>query len=180
MDIDIFNSWADAGTVFAALVGGVMVFLYPYLQKIKKSKFLQRTSFDWSTHTQLHETLTELRVQTDCARTQIVQFHNGGEFFDGISMQKMSLTHESLANGCSSEMGIKKDVLLSLCMGQLKLLVDNNPTIHVVGMMEESMCHWCSWTKADMIEDEQVHDFVEQARDVVEITLERQLKNRKV
>ena len=35
MDIDIFNSWADAGTVFAALVGGVMVFLYPYLQKIK-------------------------------------------------------------------------------------------------------------------------------------------------
>ena len=121
----------------------------------------------------------------------------------------MSLTHESLANGCSSEMGIKKDVLLSLCMGQLKLLVDNNPTIHVVGMMEESwckkfmqtnnvvafsflplrknkeiigylMCQWCSWTKADMIEDEQVHDFVEQARDVVEITLERQLKNRKV
>ena len=209
MDIDIFNSWADAGTVFAALVGGVMVFLYPYLQKIKKSKFLQGTSFDWSTHTQLHETLTELRVQTDCARTQIVQFHNGGEFFDGISMQKMSLTHESLANGCSSEMGVKKDVLLSLCMGQLKLLVDNNPTIHVVGMMEESwckkfmqtnnvvafsflplrknkeiigylMCQWCSWTKADMIEDEQVHDFVEQARDVVEITLERQLKNRKV
>ena len=42
------------------------------------------------------------------------------------------------------------------------------------------MCQWCSWTKADMIEDEQVHDFVEQARDVVEITLERQLKNRKV
>jgi len=42
------------------------------------------------------------------------------------------------------------------------------------------MCQWCSWTKADMIEDEQVHDFVEKARDVVEITLERQLKNRKV
>ena len=41
-------------------------------------------------------------------------------------------------------------------------------------------CQGCSWTKADMIEDEQVHDFVEQARDVVEITLERQLKNRKV
>ena len=81
MDIDIFNSWADAETVFAALVGGVMVFFCTRIsRKLKNPSSYRRDPFDWSTHTQLHETLTELRVQTDCARTRIVQFHNDGDF----------------------------------------------------------------------------------------------------
>ena len=83
-------------------------------RKAKKKQITQLPdNCFWKTHTRLHETLTELRVKTDCARSQIVQFHNGGEFLDGISMKKMSLTHESLEKGVSSEMGIKKDLLLS-------------------------------------------------------------------
>ena len=120
--IDIFESWVEIGMIMAAVIGGISLVLFPYIHSyLKNKKTLNRqTQFDWNTHNRLHEVLTELRVQSDCARTQIVQFHNGGEFLDGISMQKMSLTHESLASGTSSEIEIKKDIHLSLCIEGLK------------------------------------------------------------
>jgi hypothetical protein len=58
--------------------------------------------------------LTELRVKVDCARAQIVQFHNGEYFMDGISMKKLSLTHESLSKGVSEEAGKTTNILISL------------------------------------------------------------------
>jgi hypothetical protein len=209
--IDTFDSWVEVGMVLAALIGGFVAFLFPYLHKLKKDTnklFNQKADFDWNTHNRLHEVLTELRVQNDCARTQIIQFHNGGEFLDGISMQKMSLTHESLASGTSSEMETKKDVLLSLCIEGLKLVKENNSKVHVVELLEDSwckkflqssnviafsflplrikehivgyvMCQWCSWSKADEIEEDIAKSFLEDARNIIEVTLEQQKSNHK-
>ena len=209
--IDTFDSWVEVGMVLAALIGGFVAFLFPYLHKLKKDTkklFNQKADFDWNTHNRLHEVLTELRVQNDCARTQIIQFHNGGEFLDGISMQKMSLTHESLASGTSSEMETKRDVLLSLCIEGLKLVKENNSKVHVVELLEDSwckkflqssnviafsflplrikehivgyvMCQWCSWSKADEIEEDIVKSFLEDARNIIEVTLEQQKSNHK-
>ena len=207
--IDTFDSWVEVGMVLAALIGGFVAFLFPYLHKLKKDTkklFNQKADFDWNTHNRLHEVLTELRVQNDCARTQIIQFHNGGEFLDGISMQKMSLTHESLASGTSSEMETKKDVLLSLCIEGLKLVKENDSKVHVVELLEDSwckkflqssnviafsflplrisdhimgyiMCQWCSWSKADEIEEDVARQFIEEARNIIEVTLEQQKSN---
>ena len=207
--IDTFDSWVEVGMVLAALIGGFVAFLFPYLHKLKKDTkklFNQKADFDWNTHNRLHEVLTELRVQNDCARTQIIQFHNGGEFLDGISMQKMSLTHESLASGTSSEMETKKDVLLSLCIEGLKLVKENDSKVHVVELLEDSwckkflqssnviafsflplrisdhimgyiMCQWCSWSKADEIEEDIARQFIEEARNIIEVTLEQQKSN---
>ena len=209
--IDTFDSWVEVGMVLAALIGGFVAFLFPYLHKLKKDTkklFNQKADFDWNTHNRLHEVLTELRVQNDCARTQIIQFHNGGEFLDGISMQKMSLTHESLASGTSSEMETKRDVLLSLCIEGLKLVKENNSKVHVVELLEDSwckkflqssnviafsflplrikehivgyvMCQWCSWSKADEIEEDIAKSFLEDARNIIEVTLEQQKSNHK-
>jgi len=207
--IDTFDSWVEVGMVIAALLGGFVAFLFPYLHKLKKDTkklFNQKANFDWNTHNRLHEVLTELRVQNDCARTQIIQFHNGGEFLDGISMQKMSLTHESLASGTSSEMETKKDVLLSLCIEGLKLVKENDSKVHIVELLEDSwckkflqssnviafsflplrinehivgyiMCQWCSWSKADEIEEDAARLFIEEARNIIEVTLEHQKSN---
>ena len=209
--IDTFDSWVEVGMVLAALIGGFVAFLFPYLHKLKKDTkklFNQKADFDWNTHNRLHEVLTELRVQNDCARTQIIQFHNGGEFLDGISMQKLSLTHESLASGTSSEMETKRDVLLSLCIEGLKLVKENNSKVHVVELLEDSwckkflqssnviafsflplrikehivgyvMCQWCSWSKADEIEEDIARQFIEEARNIIEVTLEQQKSNHK-
>ena len=207
---NLFGSWIDLGMAIAAIVGGVAIFLFPYLLILRnKTEFeinnnVYPADFNWLAHTGLHEKLTELRVQTDCARTQIVQFHNTGEFLDGISMKKMSLTHESLASGTSSEMPLKKDLLLSLCVEGLTLLKEDKPELYIVDQLDDSwckkfmqasnviafsflplrkgngiigyiMCQWCSWSKTDNIEEKEMALFLESARDSIEFLMQQQM-----
>ena len=93
--MDIFGSWVEAGMVIAALaVGMAFVFsaVYKKFWNRKEDPTIPNASF-WSCHTRIHETLSELRVKTDCARVQLVQFHNTGHFLDGIyvSEQRMAI-----------------------------------------------------------------------------------------
>jgi hypothetical protein len=187
-----------------------VVMSYPFLKELFKRKFKKKkeTSFDWQIHTQLHEKLTELRLGTDCGRTQVVLFHNGGEFLDGTSMKKLSLTHESLTQGVSSEIGLKKDIPISLCVDSMNLLKTDEPKIHIVEILPESyckqfmqnsntiafsflplrgefdtimgyiMCQWCSWSKADEIDEDVVEENLIEARGSVEVQLSQQLRNR--
>ena len=207
-------TWFEIGVAFAALSVGVGFGIY----KLLKGKNLvlldakQQLKFPkacfWQTHTRIHETLTELRVKTDCARAQLVQFHNSGHFLDGISMKKMSLTHESIEKGVSSEMGIKKDLLLSMCIDGLNLLLEDNPQLYMVSSMEDSwckstmensnvvsfsflplrrqgliigyiMCQWCSWTKTDLIPEDEMVSEVADARNLIEIQLEQEHQGHK-
>jgi len=207
---DVFGTWIDFGMAIAAVIGGIAIFMFPYLRDLlKKTNFntdsnVYPKDFNWGTHTGLHEKLTELRVQTDCARTQIVQFHNSGQFLDGISMKKMSLTHESLATGTSSEMPVKKDLLLSLCVEGLNLLKENKSDLYIVDQLDDSwckkfmqasnviafsflpirkeneisgyvMCQWCSWSKTDNIEEKEMAIFLESARDLIEFIMQQQI-----
>ena len=202
--------WFEIGAGAIALITGIATGFYYLVNKGKIKMLLKEKkgqSIDlpdncfWGTHTRLHETLTELRVKTDCARSQIVQFHNGGEFLDGISMKKMSLTHESLDKGVSSELSNKQDVLLSLCVAGLNTLLEDEAIIHIVEDMEDSWCkqfyqssnivtlaflpirkygqaigyvmvQCCSWNKADSIEDETVSKELEDARALIEVQLD--------
>ncbi|MAG28385.1 hypothetical protein CMI47_22900 [Candidatus Pacearchaeota archaeon] len=210
---EILNTFLTVGTAIGALLAGLFIFILPYRKMIKSSKLFSKEidypeDFNYNIHTRLHECLTELRVQCDCARTQIVQFHNGGEFVDGLSMKKMSLTHESLAAGTSSELEKKKDLPISLCVDALLLLKENTPTIYVVEHLEDSwckkfmqvnnvisfsllplkkkneitgyvMCQWCSWSKADCVDEKEIAPFIENARNVAEFTLEQQKRKSK-
>ena len=36
------------------------------------------------------------------------------------------------------------------------------------------MCQWCSWSKADEVEEDYVKAFIEDARNIIEVTLEQQ------
>jgi len=140
--------WFDIGAGAIALIAGIATGFYYLVNKGKMKMLLKEKTHSvklpdncfWQTHTRLHETLTELRVRTDCARAQIVQFHNGGEFLDGISMKKMSLTHESLDKGVSSELSNKQDILLSLCIDGLNLLLKDEPIMYIVEDMKDSWC----------------------------------------
>lgn len=211
------DHWIELGVAIGAIVVGVTFGIYKVLKgksvmlldTLKTKEQLKfPTSCFWQTHTRVHETLTELRVKTDCARGQLVQFHNSGHFLDGISMKKMSLTHESLEKGVSSEMGIKKDLLLSMCIDGLNLLLEDDPQLYMVSEMEDSwckqfmensnvisfsflpirrqglvigyiMCQWCSWTKTDIIDIEEVVSEITTARNLIEIQLEQELAGTK-
>jgi len=209
-DIDFVGSWLEIGMIIASVVAGVITILVPFLKKRKNkikncSKNLDYPeNFQWSIHTILHEILTELRVRVDAGRTQIVQFHNSGEFLDGISMKKFSITHESLTSGTSAEIG-KKDLLVSMFLDKLNLLKDDVPTVHIVETLSDSytkqymqssniialsmlplrknkeiigyvMAQWCSWNKVDTIDTESVSQEMESSRDKIEVKLQQQLK----
>jgi len=210
-NIDVFGSWVEVGMIAAVVIAGALTVLLPLFRKTKKVKvhgLKYPDQFNWDTHSRIHERLTELRVITDCARTQVVQFHNGGHFLDGISMKKMSLTHESLANGCSSEMETKRDLLMSLCLEGLELLRDDEAKLHIVDQLEDSwcknfmqssnviafsflpirkwgeimgyvMCQWCSWSKTDNVDEISAAKELETARNDVEVQLSQQLKRHK-
>tara|TARA_R100000008_G_scaffold46051_2_gene27114 strand:- start:5667 stop:6335 length:669 start_codon:yes stop_codon:yes gene_type:complete len=214
------TNWYEFGGIITAILAGIGTAFYYLINKGKLGMLLKerrevkkQQTVDlpdncfWNVHTVLHETLTELRVKTNCARAQIVQFHNGGEFLDGISMKKMSLTHESLDKGVSSEMSLKQNLLLSMCVEGLILLLEDDPKIYLVDELEDCWCkqflessnviafsflplkkhgqavgyvmaQWCSWKHTDDTDEVEVAENIESARNLVEIQLEL-LKSKK-
>tara|TARA_Y100000034_G_C6905737_1_gene420194 strand:+ start:2335 stop:2994 length:660 start_codon:yes stop_codon:yes gene_type:complete len=218
--MDNLHIWFQVGGILAAVVAGIATGFYYLVNKgkigmliqerkaAKKQKITLPDNCFWEMHTILHETLTELRIKTDCARAQIVQFHNTGNFLDGVSMKKMSLTHESLEKGVSSEIPLKQGLLLSICVDELLLLLENDSKINLVSALEDSwckqfmensnivafsflpikkygqaigyiMCQWCSWNKADNIDEQEISKHVENTRGLVEIQLDILKKNKK-
>ena len=133
-------------------------------------------------HGEIHEVLTELRVLTDAARAQVMQFHNGEYFMDGVSMRKFSLTHESLEKGIESDANRIKGVLCSMFIPLLHLVLEDTPKIHYTVDLKNSylkqylesrsveafsvlpikiqnqttgfiMVQWCSGLKAERIDE---------------------------
>ena len=205
VEIDTFGSWVEVGMIIGVIFAGIFAVLLPLLVKVNynKKQLGYSKTINWENHTRIHETLTELRVKTDAARTQIVQFHNSGMFLDGISMKKMTLSHESLVNGMSSEMESKRDLLLSLCVDGLRLLKKNEPTIYITDQLEDSWCkqllqtsnvvsfsflplrknkeiigyimaQWCSWNKTDDVDESIVFRELENSRVLTEVQLHMQ------
>jgi len=213
------TNWYEFGGIAVAVLAGIATGFYYLVNKgkigmllkerkaIKKQKVSLPDNCFWSVHTILHETLTELRLKTDSARAQIVQFHNTGEFLDGISMKKLSLTHESLDKGVSSEMSVKQNLLLSMCVEGLMLLLEDDSKIYVVDTLEDSWCkqllensnviafsflplkkygqaigyvmvQWCSWNKADDVDEVEMSEHIENARNLVEVQLDILKKNK--
>jgi hypothetical protein len=127
----VFEHWSIwIAIATAVILGGIKGW-----QKIKKAwisdNFIQL-------HSEIHELLTELRVLTDCARAQIIQFHNGEYFMDGISMRKFSLTHESVEKGVESD-GLKiQGYLCSMFLPLLSLITENNGKVRYLQDLKDS------------------------------------------
>jgi len=213
------TTWFEIGGIVVAALAGIMTGFYYLVNKgkigmllkerkaVKQQKLSLPNNCFWDVHTVLHETLTELRLKTNCARAQIVQFHNTGEFLDGISMKKLSLTHESLDKGVSSEMSVKQNLLLSMCVEGLMLLLEDDSKIYIVDTLEDSWCkqllensnviafsflplkkygqaigyvmvQWCSWNKADNVDEVEMSEHVENARNLVEVQLDILKRNK--
>jgi len=54
----------------------------------------------------------------------IFSFHNGGRFYSGKSMQKMSISYEVVSEGIASIQLEKQNIPVSACVTTLKPLVD--------------------------------------------------------
>tara|TARA_Y100001938_G_scaffold43911_1_gene60940 strand:- start:2406 stop:3104 length:699 start_codon:yes stop_codon:yes gene_type:complete len=203
--IDIVGSWVEFGLVGVAILAGIF-FSLPVLMKAmenrrKKKPYL--TGDYWQCHSRVHEILTELRVNLDCARTQVVQFHNGGNFFDGNPMAKMTMTHESLRNGLSPESPNWRDLQIPLMIHLLEKSKNLSDGIYLVNDEDDSyakqqlsaanvlayavsplykgnsfsgfvMCQWCAWSKVDEVDETKVAKRLNDAAESLEIELDRE------
>ena len=146
-DIDILGSWVEVGMAFAALIAGVFL-AYPFIKHIIKKrktnkciwKELPTSPKFVKIHTKIHEQLTELRVIGDAARCQVMQFHNGGQFLDGSSIKRFSLTHESCRTGVSETRQTRQDVMLTMFGEMLELVTTNDPIPILTSNLPD--CHW--------------------------------------
>jgi hypothetical protein len=175
--VKVFETYSGYVAVACATVLGVWKGWTKYCkeQKKKKDNFI-------TVHGEIHEVLTELRVLTDAARAQVMQFHNGEYFMDGVSMRKFSLTHESLEKGIESDANRIKGVLCSMFIPLLHLVLEDTPKIHYTVDLKNSylkqylesrsveafsvlpiniqnqttgfiMVQWCSGLKAERIDE---------------------------
>ena len=194
-DLHLFLEFGIALAVFA---GGFVFGIAKNWKKFRPSK--KQDKKYWKVNGRLHETLTELRVKTDCARAQIVQFHNGEYFMDGVCMRMMSLTHESLQNGISGEGSKKQHLQLSMFMPLMNIVTTDSPIIHVVAEKTESfckqfmeasnvvafctlpirkqgmvtgyvICQWCSETKTLNLSAKKIANELTHSRDTIEIDI---------
>jgi hypothetical protein len=191
--VRVFEDWA----VYTAIAIGVIIGFIKSWSKIKKQF---KTDNFFVVHSEIHELLTELRILTDSARTQIIQFHNGEYFMDGISMRKFSITHESLIRGIGSCVGQMTGSLCSLFVPLLSLVLDNTPVITYTTDLKDSyfkqffesrnieaftvlpitvknqvtgfvLVQWCSSIKAEEIDKELVVKEIGKIRNLIAIQL---------
>lgn len=118
------ETYFTVGTyVFSFLMGGIFIILANIKKWLKKGK---SPSFNDKIfvriHSQIDELLTEMRIKLNCSRTGICKFHNGGYFYDGVSIIKTTTTHESCSLGTSSTMDNSQGVLLTRFMDKIEIL----------------------------------------------------------
>lgn len=71
------------------------------------------------------EKLKDVLASTNADRICIFSFHNGGYYYSGKSMQKMSMSYEQVDNGVSSIQLSKQNIPVSACMSTLQPLMEN-------------------------------------------------------
>jgi hypothetical protein len=176
------------------------------LKVFGKKKDNHRENIDFiQVHSQIHESLTELRIQTDAARTQVIQFHNGEYFMDGVSMRKFSLTHESLSRGVSADDPRIKGLLCSMFVPLMNFIIKNEANVISVYDIPHSFCkqffeennvegfvvlplkvrgqltafiltQWCSEAKLETVDHKLVKQYMDDARNAIEVQLSQQKK----
>lgn len=115
--------------IFTTLIGAVTtIIVIWYKNKIelenKKSSVCPVTECI-SEDTAVLERMKGVLSETNGDRICIFSFHNGGQFYSGKSMQKMSMSYEHVDNGVSSIQLNKQNIPVSACMTTLKPLMEN-------------------------------------------------------
>jgi hypothetical protein len=196
-------SWFETASIITGSLLGVLVGV---LKVFGKKKDNHRENVDFiQVHSQIHESLTELRIQTDAARTQVIQFHNGEYFMDGVSMRKFSLTHESLSRGVSADVPRIKGLLCSMFVPLMNFVIKNEANVISVYDIPHSFCkqffeennvegfvvlplkvrgqltafiltQWCSEAKLETVDHKLVKQYMDDARNAIEVQLSQQKK----
>ncbi len=91
--------------------------------------------------TELIGKINDLLLVSGADRACIYQFHNGGEYYTGRSMQKLSMTYETVKAGISHLQIDRQNIPVSACNATLSPMVkERRLLITDVKDMEDSLC----------------------------------------
>jgi hypothetical protein len=196
--IKVFENWSIYSAISIAFVIAIWKSWNKFKKQHNSNKFTQ-------VHSEIHELLTELRLVTDSARTQVLQFHNGDYFMDGVSMRKFSVTHESLERSVDSCANKMHAVLCSLFIPLIQLVLDNKAKMYFTQDLKDSyfkqffesrniegfsvlplivrnqttgflLVQWCNSKKVDEVEPVFIEHQVEKIRNLIQVQLHQQPK----
>lgn len=112
-------------TTILGIVGTLSaIWLKYYLDKKSKARecVVQRTVDE---DTIILDRLEELKSEIGADRISIFSFHNGGEYYSGRSMQKLSCSYEVVSNGVARMQLSMQNIPVSACLTTVRNLVDN-------------------------------------------------------
>ena len=109
-------------------LGGVYLkYLLDKRRKAASDPMLEAQETDMQVMNKLHEVVDRV----DCDRAYIIEFHNGGKFYSGRSMQKFSMTYEVVRPGVSHEQTNYQNILMSSYIDYVSIAAANNDFILV-------------------------------------------------
>jgi hypothetical protein len=114
--------------IFTTLIGaGTALIAVWYKHKLNRIKSDSECPIGVciSEDTVVLEKLKDTLDITNADRICIFSFHNGGNYYSGKSMQKMSMSYEQVDNGVSSIMLGKQNIPVSACISTLGPLMEN-------------------------------------------------------
>jgi hypothetical protein len=98
-------------------------------EKEKEEASISKSDYQ-SRHSNVHDLLTTLRVETGATRAKIGHFHNGGKFLDGSPMKKFSITHESCVRGVPYDGPQLQNIHVTLFWDMVESMRDNDGILH--------------------------------------------------
>jgi hypothetical protein len=143
MSIEI---WVPILTTILGAVATLITMRYRHKLELERQEAEEQENCQVKKHIEQDEEviakLERLRELAAADRASIYQFHNGGEYFTGKSMQKVSMTYEVVNAGISRLFPERQAVPVSACNSTLLPLIKDRRTIYldVSKDMPESLC----------------------------------------
>lgn len=138
------DMWFTLGMNLASLVTGILAGWgwKGVRDKAGEKKEIEEASISksdyQSKHSNVHDLLTTLRVETGAARAKIGHFHNGGKFLDGSPMKKFSITHESCVRGVPYDGPQLQNIHVTLFWDMVENMRDDDGVLHKTEDMRDS------------------------------------------
>ena len=136
--------WVPLLTALVGSIGTVLSIKYRHNLQLKRERAKCHVQEAVEQDGELLGKLDELRENVGASRACIYQFHNGGEYYTGRSMQKFSMTYETVSNGISRNIKERQGIPVSACNETLRKLIKDRRLycIDVKKDMPESLCKY--------------------------------------
>lgn len=132
--------------VVTAIIGSItaiaVIWYRNYLHKKNKDMEVCKVQKNITQDKEIIDTLEELRIRHSADRLTVFQFHNGGDYYTGKSIQKISMSYEVVGKGIQRIIEGAQNIPVSACNASLKPLLDNWCTSYydINNDFPESLC----------------------------------------